>query len=181
MYISPEQYLPEDNPNVIDAAPGVQNEIGPYSVRFDKFDIHDRLASDKYALIGATVTITDGDTVQTVTPQLRVAPDQAWTELPIALGGGKQLVLENFNPGEALARLRIDGLNLPVLPARAVFTVTLKPAIALVWFGALLIATGGGLAVIRRRLVLQPARVPQTAPRPGGWGQRVLGWRGLMR
>jgi cytochrome c-type biogenesis protein CcmF len=151
-------------------------------VRFDKFEIDDRTKSENYALIGATVTITHEDTVQVLTPQLRVAPGEAWRELPVDLPDGRQLVLENFNPGEALARLRIDGLNLPVLPARAVFTVGLKPAIALVWFGSLLMALGGGLAVVRRRLVAQPAPVPREAPSgAGGWSRRVLGWRGMYR
>lgn len=183
LYISPEQYLPESNPNVADAAPGVQNEIGPYSLRFDKFEVDDRIKTeDQFALIGATVTITHENTVQVVTPQLRVAPGQAWVELPVELPDGKQLVLENFNPGEALARLRVDGLNLPILPARAVFTVGMKPAIALVWLGALLMAVGGGLAVVRRRLVYQPVPVASgVGNRVGGWGQRVQSWRGTYR
>jgi len=181
IYISPEEYLPAYNPNVVDAAPEIQQEIGPYSLRFEDFAIEDHMATDKYAIIGATVTITHENSVQTVTPKLRVEPNTIWQEVPVELGDGRSLVLENFNPGEGLARLRIDGLNLPTRPARAVFTVSLKPAIALVWLGALLITLGGGLAVVRRRWELEPAPVRAPKPRVGGLVGRVPGLRGLNR
>jgi cytochrome c-type biogenesis protein CcmF len=80
--------------------------------------------------------------------------------LPVDLGGGKRLLLENFVPGTQQVLLRVEGLSLPTEPARAVIEVSTKPAIALVWAGALLMALGCGLAVVRRRLDLQPATAP---------------------
>lgn len=179
LYVAPENYVPAADPNVATIAPGQQSTIGPYSLRFEKFDIQDRLATDNYAIIGATLTITRENTVQVVTPQLRVEPNKSWTELPIKLPNGNQLILENINAGEQLVQLRVSGLNLPVTPAKAIFTVSLKPAIALVWLGALLMVVGGLLAVMRRRWETQP--VPESVPaRVGTWGRRVLGWRGTF-
>jgi cytochrome c-type biogenesis protein CcmF len=176
LYISPEDYLPARDPNMAEATPGQQIEIGPYSLKFDKFDIQDHLQTEQYATVGAVVTVTHGDTVTTVTPQLRAEPGKPWTELPVDLPGGNRLVLENINPGAGLAQLRVEGLNQPVVPAVAVFTVSIKPAIALVWLGSLLMAFGGLIAVIRRRWEAAPAREPVRS-QPRGWGQRVLGWR----
>ncbi len=79
----------------------------------------------------------------------------------VELGGGKRLLLENFVPGTQQVLLRVEGLNLPLQPARAVIEVSTKPAIALVWAGALLMALGCGLAVVRRRLELRPAPAPE--------------------
>ncbi|WP_152541361.1 cytochrome c biogenesis protein CcsA [Kallotenue papyrolyticum] len=170
LYIAPEDYLPAIDPNVALLAPGQQITIGPYLLRFEEFAIEDRLQSDNYALIGATVTVTHEQQTWRLTPRLRLEPNQPITELPVALGNNHRLVLENFNAGERLVRLRIDGLHLPVVPARAVFTVSLKPAIALVWIGAVLMAVGGLIAVVRRRWEALPARQP--APRAG-----LIGWR----
>ncbi len=180
LYISPEQYLPAVDLNSAEVVPGVQQEIGPYSMRFDKFDVQDHLATDKYAIVQATVTVTYENQAQVLTPQLRLEADKVFTEVPVALPDGKSLVLENINPGAQMAKLRVDGLNLPPVPARAVFTVSTKPAIALVWLGTLLMAFGGALAVVRRRWVQAPAR---EVVRSGGGalGSRALGWRGTYR
>ncbi|HEY0737222.1 MAG TPA: cytochrome c biogenesis protein CcsA [Herpetosiphonaceae bacterium] len=180
LYISPEEYLPADDPSMVDLAPGQQAEVGPYTLAFNKFEVEDHLASGNGALVGATVTITHENSVQVVTPQMRLEPNKVLQELPVELPDGKKLALENFNPSEQMARLRVDGLNLPVVPARAVFTVSIKPAIALVWIGTLLMALGGLVAVVRRRWEALPAREPARAP-ARGWGQRVLGWRGMYR
>ena len=181
LYISPEQYLPAVDLNSAETTPGVQNEIGEYSVRFDKFDVQDHLATDKYAIVQATVTVTYENHVQVLTPQLRLEPNRAFTEVPVALPDGKSLVLENVNPALQMAKLRIDGLNLPPLPARAVFTVTLKPAIALVWLGSLLMAFGGVLAIVRRRWEAVPVRAAVPQRGGGPFGQRIFGWRGTFR
>jgi cytochrome c-type biogenesis protein CcmF len=79
-------------------------------------------------------------------------------------------------------RLRVEGLNLPVQPARAVIEVSTKPAIALVWMGALLMALGAGIAVVRRKLELSPAARPAHAgpSRPSRLAGR-LGGRLLPR
>jgi cytochrome c-type biogenesis protein CcmF len=179
LYISPEQYLPTNDPNTASIALGQQGEIGPYSIRFNKFDVQDHLDDQEFALVGAIVTITHEDTVQELMPQIRVAPNQGWTQLPVTLSNGRQLVLENINVSAQMVHVRVEGLNLPIVPARAVFTVSTKPAIALVWMGAILMTAGGGLAAARRRWEVMGAREPR-ADRVPSVGQRVRGWRGAL-
>ncbi|HEX6288787.1 MAG TPA: cytochrome c biogenesis protein CcsA [Herpetosiphonaceae bacterium] len=174
LYISPEEYVPADDPSTAILAPGEHAQIGPYAIRFDRFALQDHMASAEYALIGSTVTITHESTVQVLTPWLRLEPDRGRTSLPVRLPGGNDLVLERVSAGDELIRLRVLGLDLPVLPARAVFTVSVKPAIALVWLGAVLITVGGGIAVARRRWEVAGARVPLvSAAEP--WSQRASG------
>jgi cytochrome c-type biogenesis protein CcmF len=178
LYIAPEEYLPAADPNAVEITPGQQAEVGPYSIRFDQFEIQDHLATDGYALVGATATVTHENTVRRLTPQLRLEPDQPLVALPVALGNGHRLALENFSAGERTVRLRVEGLNLPIAPARAIFTVSLKPAIALVWIGAVLMAVGGALAVVRRRWELRPVREPATQPRGlWSWRERAPSYR----
>jgi cytochrome c-type biogenesis protein CcmF len=62
-----------------------------------------------------------------------------------------------------------------------VFTVSIKPAIALVWLGALLMSFGGFLAVVRRRMERAPERVAVRSEGGGIIGSRALGWRGTYR
>lgn len=185
LYIAPENYQPARDPNTADLAPGQSATIGPYQLRFDKFGTQQPLVEGQDVVeLGALLTITRDTTVQTVTPKIRIDVAQGqFTPLPVPLGDGTTLVFENFNPGAQLARLRVNGLNLPTEPAYVVFAVSTKPAIALVWLGATLIAVGGGMAVARRRWeafgATDPA--PRGVPRAGGWAPRLPGLRGTRR
>jgi cytochrome c-type biogenesis protein CcmF len=158
LYISPEDYVPASDPNTATLTPNQEAQIGPYKLRFDGFTVADRLATDSTAEVGATVTITQATGVRVVRPRIQLAVGKPIVELPAALGAGRQLILSNFVPGTKEVLVRIDGLNLPVEPARAIVDVSIKPAIALVWLGALLIALGCGLAHVRRRLEVSPGR-----------------------
>jgi cytochrome c-type biogenesis protein CcmF len=129
--------------------------------------------------IGATVTLTRENTVQQFTPWIRLEADRRLTPVPLHLPDGRALLFEDVSASEHLARLRITGFNFPIVPARAILTVSVKPAIALVWLGAVLIFVGGCLAVLRRRWETPVVRAP--LPQPGGWGQRIPGWRGTYR
>ena len=125
------------------------------------------------------MVITEAGQVRQVQPRIRLEPGKM-TLLPVDLGDGKQLVLDNFVPATREVLLRVQGLNLPVEPARAVIQVSTKPAIALVWLGALLIAIGTGIAAVRRRIEINPARerarqAPERQPeRVGNTGGVVL-------
>ncbi len=159
LYISPSEYLPANDPSTATLTPNQQAQVGPYTLRFDGFEVKDHLATESAAEVGATVTITDTTTTRVVQPGMRLEVGRL-IPLPVDLGSGKRLLLENFVPGTQQVLLRVEGLNLPTQPARAVIEVSTKPAIALVWAGALLMALGCGLAVVRRRLDLQPATAP---------------------
>jgi len=150
LYISPSEYLPAGDPNTAMLVPKQQTQIGPYTLRFDGFDVDDHLESESAAEVGATVTITQSDSVRVVQPKMRLEVGKL-IPLPVDIGDGKRLILDNFVPGTQQVLLRVEGLNLPLQPARAVLEVGTKPAIALVWIGALLMAFGCGVAVLRRR------------------------------
>ncbi|MDQ5850767.1 MAG: cytochrome c biogenesis protein CcsA, partial [Chloroflexota bacterium] len=173
LYISPDGYLPANDPNTAVLTPKQEARIGPYTLRFDGFDVKDHLATASSAEVHATVAITESNAVRVVQPGMRfdiAKPEEGkLTPLPVDLGAGKRLMLENFVPGTQQVLLRVEGLNLPVEPARAMVEVSVKPGIALVWLGALLMAIGCGLAVVRRRLELGPGRQPV---------RRRLGWPG---
>ena len=156
LYISPEEYVPATDPNTAVLTPGAQGQIGPYSLRFDGFQIDDQLSTASAAEVGASVTITRSGVVRVVQPRIRLEPQKAPVPLPVELGGEKRLLLDNFVPGTGEVRFRVEGLSLPLEPARAVIRVSTKPAVALVWLGALLIALGCGLAAVRRRLEVMP-------------------------
>lgn len=159
LYISPSEYLPAKDPATAMLVPNQQTQIGPYTLRFDGFDVNDILATEAAAEVGATVTLTTTSGTRVVQPGMRLEVGKL-IPLPVELGGGKRLVLENFVPGTQQVLLRIDGLNLPIQPARAVIEVSTKPAIAFVWVGALFMTLGCGLAVVRRRIELRSTEVP---------------------
>jgi cytochrome c-type biogenesis protein CcmF len=159
LYISPSEYLPANDPSTATLTPKEQVQVGPYTLRFDGFDVKDHLATESAAEVGATVTITDTTTTRVVQPGMRLEVGRL-IPLPVEIGDGKRLLLENFVPGTQQVLLRVEGLNLPTQPARAVIEVSTKPVIALVWAGALLMALGCGLAVVRRGLEIQPATAP---------------------
>ena len=123
------------------------------------------------------MTITQGDYVRVVQPRMRIDTKQGFTPLSVQLDGDKRFQLDNFVPGTQQVLLRVEGLNLPLQPARAVLQVSTKPAIALVWLGALLVALGCGLAVVRRQLEWSPARKPVRS-QPGWLGRRLGGHKG---
>jgi cytochrome c-type biogenesis protein CcmF len=182
LYISPEEYRPADDPNTAILAPGQEATVGPYTLRFEKFvlDNHAMNANVDAMLIGATVIVKQENSAYTFTPWLRLGPNRSRTSVPVALSGGKDLLLENVDPSSELVRLRVTGLDLPVVPARAIFTVSIKPAIALVWMGVLLIVAGGVLAVVRRRWETV-GRVEYAKKQVENWGQSALSWRGIYR
>ncbi len=178
LYISPEEYLPAEDPNTATLVPNQEAKIGPYILRFDGFTIEDNLDTAAVAEVGASVIITDSNTMRTVVPRVRMAVDKPFEFIPVDLGGGKELYLDNFVPGAKQVVLRVQGLNIPIKPARAVLQVGVKPAIALVWLGALLIALGCTLAVARRRLEV-PVHASQRTRRKIRWSG--IGGLGRLR
>ncbi len=84
-------------------------------------------------------------------------------------------MLESVSVNSSIVKMRITGMNLPIVPERAVITVSTKPAIAFVWLGTILMVVGGALAVGRRRLNV-PLTVKPPVPTSPDRGERVPGW-----
>jgi cytochrome c-type biogenesis protein CcmF len=79
-------------------------------------------------------------------------PEEAVKDNPVALAGGHTASMAAFDPVERRVIIRVNGLNLPVDPAKAVVTVSVKPGVLLVWAGVVIGVFGGVLAVLRRSL-----------------------------
>ncbi len=189
LYIAPADYTPPVNPNQPELLIGDQVTVGPYTITFQGFDI-DRAAMARQgaAEVGATLKIGYQGTESVVTPRLRLvaeqtSADETFQPLPVALPGGHTITLVTFSPEQRRVLLKIEGLNLPVQPAKAVVTVSTKPLVLLVWVGVAMGVLGGIVALLRRYVEgvahLSGARVRLPKSLAGLAGH--FGWRGAAR
>ena len=111
LYISPEQYMPVDDKNAAFITRGQQGTIGPYAIRFDSWDTHNGMNTGETTRVGATVTITNADTVQTYTPEILVTTNGAVAPIPIDLDNGRELMLESVSVNSSIIKMRITGMN----------------------------------------------------------------------
>jgi cytochrome c-type biogenesis protein CcmF len=186
LYISPADYIPEVNPNRPDLFRGDRTTAGPYEITFVDFTVdRDAISTGDVADVGATLKVRYKGQEQIMTPHLRLVSNpettgQTFQGSPVILPGGHAVSLVTFNPDQRRILLDITGLDLPVEPARAVVTVSAKPAVLLVWAGAGIGIVGGVIAIIRRhvesavRLGNQRVRRLRDMTRSSGW-QRLLG------
>lgn len=189
MYISPAEYIPVFDPSRPVMGVGDMVEMGSYQITFEGFAIdNEAMMTGEMAEVGARLTVTDGDGNTTeYIPAMQLEADEAtgetgFIDLPVTLPGGETLSLVTFHPTQRLIMLQGAGGeldNLPVQPARAVITVSVKPLVILVWLGMIVGTLGGVIAFIRRtlegkaRLAGAPARLPRSLPLP-----RLMGSRG---
>ena len=173
LYISPAEYQPPIDQNTAQLASQGQRAIGPYTITFLGFDAqqaHDGGMGE----VGAKLRVSYQGQETEVTPKIKIVanepdPNKAFQFVPADLPGGKSVTLENLDPMQQIVVVRVAGLNLPVDPAKAVVTVSIKPGIVLVWLGVGIGVLGGLIAMLRRTL-------------EGRWspgGQRVRLPRGL--
>ncbi len=156
VYITPAEYMPQVDHNVARLGINDAKEFGPYTITFLGFDasqMHDGDSAD----VGARLRVAYEGQEQELTPSVRLVanesdPEKAFQDLPAALPGGHTAILENFSPEQRTAIIRVDGLNLPIDPAKAVVLVSLKPGILLVWLGVVIGVLGGLTAMVRRTL-----------------------------
>jgi len=186
LYIAPASSLPADDPNAVTLAKGQAGVVGPYQITFKDFQIENHADTTGMAQVGAAVVITDTRTrtVRALIPKIEVdAKQKTVVSVPIMLGNGQTLTLANFNPNpqDPQAILRIIGLNLPLVPGRAIIEVSTKPAIGLVWTGSLLMFFGALLAWLRRRQELAVARVTATGAAMQRGRGLLPGWLGILR
>jgi cytochrome c-type biogenesis protein CcmF len=178
LYVSPSEYQPPLDQNVTDLTVGTTKQIGPYTFTFLGFEVPEA-HTEGSADVGARllVAFNGGDTAEIIPTITLLAdaanPEEAVKDNPVALAGGHTASMAAFDPVERRVIIRVNGLNLPVDPAKAVVTVSVKPGVLLVWLGVVIGVIGGVIAVARRSLDgrLQPNghRVP--LPRT------IFGWR----
>lgn len=154
MYISPVEYQPPLDQNVVDLSVDQSKDIGPYTITFHGFVVptDQSVKSDINAQLAVTY---EGKTTQ-IEPGIVILanetdPNKAIQEMPVDLPGGHTASMAAFDPNQKRVIIRVGGLNLPVDPARAVVTVAVKPGILLVWVGIITACLGGAIAVVRRQ------------------------------
>jgi cytochrome c-type biogenesis protein CcmF len=155
LYISPAEYQPPIDHNTASFGRDDQRTIGPYTITFVGFDASQAHAGE--AEVGAKIKVVYQGKETQLTPKVKLTadetdPSRAFQNLPATLPGGHTISLDNFEPVQRQAILRVDGLNLPTDPAKAVITVSLKPGIVLVWLGVIIGVLGGLIALLRRTL-----------------------------
>jgi len=153
LYISPVEYQPPFDQNVADLTEGQTKEIGPYTLTFNGFVVP--TSHSNSADISADLTVVYQGQESRIAPGLVILADEtdpakAVQEMPVDLPGGHSASLAAFDPTQQRVIVRVGGLNLPVDPATAVVTVTVKPGVVLVWAGIIIGVLGGFIAVVRR-------------------------------
>jgi len=156
LYISPAEYQPPEDRNIAQLVMNGKRAIGPYTITFLGFDAgqaHDSSSGE----VGAQLRVSYQGKDMVVTPKMRLVanetdPNKALQIVPADLPGGHTISFENFDPIQRWASVRVNGLNLPVDPAKAVVTVSLKPGILLVWMGVGIGVLGGLIAMVRRTI-----------------------------
>jgi len=155
LYISPVEYTPPFDRNVADLEEGQTKTVGPYTITFNGFVVPTDHSNN--ADVSARLSVNyDGKTSEIVPGIVILAnepdPAKAIKEMPVELPGGHNASLAAFDPTQKRVIIKVSGLKLPVDPARAVVTVTVKPGVVLVWSGIIIAVLGGLLAVLRRAL-----------------------------
>lgn len=156
LYISPAEFRPGDDQNTIEVGVNDKRTIGPYTITFLNFDASEAHGGGE-AKLGAKLRVEYGGQTGEYTPSIimranETDPAKAVENMPIALQGGNIASLETFDPVRRMAVIRVDGLNLPVEPSKAVLVVSVKPGIVLVWTGVVIGVLGGLIAMVRRTL-----------------------------
>ncbi|GAC1552192.1 MAG: cytochrome c biogenesis protein CcsA [Herpetosiphon sp.] len=182
LYISPAGSLQPDDPNTASLTKGQTGTIGPYQVHYQSLAVEHPAVDSPKASVAASVIITNTRTgaVQTILPKIDVDTAQrSFVPVPVEIGDGNKMVLANFvpDPNNAQVMLRVMGLNLPLVPARAIIEVSIKPAISLVWTGTLLMFLGATVAWYRRRIELGAVQlgVRRQVRARGGTGEQQMG------
>ncbi|HEU5015984.1 MAG TPA: cytochrome c biogenesis protein CcsA [Roseiflexaceae bacterium] len=172
LYVSPAEYQPPVDPNTAILGMNETGTIGKYKFTFQGFDAN-MSHTDGGADVGAKFLVRyDGQEAQ-ITPKLRLVanepdPAKAVVRVPVTLPDGREVMLDAVDPTQRQALVRVNGLNLPVEPGKAVVTVSIKPGIKLVWLGVVIGVLGGVIASVRRAL--------EGEARLGGYSLRVPGF-----
>ncbi len=181
LYIAPAEYISEDNPNKPVLQVGQMRSIGPYQITFDGFEVDEHAFQETgVAEVGGRLMVAyEGESYEVI-PRINLTsseegaenvddenPLSSFQKIPDTLPGGEQVLMTMFDPSRRMVLLEIQGLDLPVTPARAVITVSTKPAVLLVWIGAMIGIFGGTIALFRRYfegtslLQGEPVRLPR--------------------
>lgn len=177
LYVAPAGYDPER-----DAARPVlgQDEtttMGPYEITFVGFNMdREAMMSGGDIRVGAKLRVAYEGQTSELEPYVQVIADQASGEqkleyVPVTLPGGETLTVASLDPNSRRVMLAGDGgalENLPVIAAKGVIAVSVKPLVVLVWAGVVITVLGGAIALARRYLEGRAALAGERVRLPRG-------------
>jgi cytochrome c-type biogenesis protein CcmF len=186
LYVSPAGFDPERNPARPILQAGNSSMMGPYEITFLDFEIdREAMMSGGEVKVGANVKVVYEGQESILTPEIKVITDpesgeQRLERVPAILPQGQTLDVIEVDPTNRAVLLEgkgegIDGL--PIVPAKGLIAVSVKPLVILVWTGVVIGVIGGFIALIRRYLEGQAvlagrsARLPKGLPLPDFLGR----------
>jgi cytochrome c-type biogenesis protein CcmF len=192
IYVAPAGYDPERDEArpVLDT--GSSTTMGPYAIVFNGFNM-DReamMTGSGDLRVGAALSVLFEGQSYDLEPYVEVVVDEESGEqrlnyVPAALPGedGRQITIVSLDPSTRRVMLQGSGPgldNLPVVPAKGVIEVSVKPLVILVWTGVVITVIGGVIALLRRSLEGRaalagvrpqlPKGIPALRPRLGSRG-----------
>jgi cytochrome c-type biogenesis protein CcmF len=188
VYISPAGYDPEANPAKPIIAAGSKVTMGPYELTFVDFNLDTAAMTNGGEIkVGAKIKVLYQGQESEVEPLIQVTTDpktgdQKLDHVPATLPGGQTLTLVEVDPTNRMVLLegKGEGLdNLPVVPAKGVITVSVKPLVLLVWVGLGVGVLGGLIAMLRRYLEGRALLAGERVRLPKGLFGGLFGRRGL--
>jgi cytochrome c-type biogenesis protein CcmF len=150
IYIEPIELQGAEAPGTITLMRGEERKAGKWSIKFVRFHLGgERMEGGMPSKVGAVVELNDGTKTYTVTPYWDLNEGtQHEAKIPEK---GITVSLESMNAESRSVTLRVEGIEgLHGQPGFIVVNVQKKPAVNLVWIGALLVLLGSLLAGIRR-------------------------------
>lgn len=189
LYISPAGYDPERDAKRPVLGQDETTTIGPYTVTFLGFNM-DReamMAGEGDLKVGAKLTVAYEGQEQALEPYVQVVNSadgkQELRYVGVDLPGGAKLTVVSLDPSSRRVMLEGSGNgleDLPVVPAKGIIAVSVKPLVLLVWVGMGITVVGGLIALMRRFLegsaalaglrARLPRGLPTLSPRLGSRG-----------
>ena len=177
IYIAPAGYDPETNQARPIIGAGKTVTVGPYAITFVDFNLNgNSMSGDGPIKVGAKLSVLyDGKTSE-VEPTIQVSMDSTTSEQKLehvaaTLPGGESITLVEVDPTNRMVMLEGKGAgfdNLPVIPAKGVITVSIKPLVVFVWIGITVGVIGGLIAMLRRYLEGRAALAGERVRLPKG-------------
>jgi cytochrome c-type biogenesis protein CcmF len=159
VYISPAGYDPESNPAKPIIGTGKTVTMGPYEITFVDFNLdRNAMTSGGPIKVGAKLNVLYNGKTSEIEPTIQVSADattgeQKMEHVAATLPGGQTITLVEVDPTNRMVMLEGKGKgldNLPVVPAKGVITVSVKPLVVFVWAGIVIGVIGGLTALLRR-------------------------------
>jgi len=149
IYIEPIELQDAQAPGTLTLVRGEERQVGNWKIKFVRFHLAGKAVMGMPSQVGAVLEFDDGEKIYTATPYWDL--DKGTKHEAKIPEKGITVALESMNAESKSVTLHIDGIEgLHGHSGFIVINVQKKPAVNLVWFGAMLILLGSLLAGLRR-------------------------------